>query len=394
MSAIDPSTPEEVIAAAIDAVRETPARRDELVALLPDGAGLYAGRTSAEVTRLRGYLLAALADVGLPASALPFVFEALESGHMPYEVAGAAIALRGSDSTAAAAAAPYLLRAVRNLSGADATVSFEGYDPRWPYARPTTALTEVLRTLGGLGAEAAAALPELERLLAQPERYSAKVVAEMQAAHDALGAAAQTCCGGEPVRETHSCCDDGPLDGVAADTGGELDTALEDQAGRVGTFAELFHGKPSVVAFFYTRCDNPYKCSLTVTKLAQLQRLVRERGLAGTLRIAAVTYDSAFDTPKRLERYGRDRGVAFDDDARFFRAISGFDELSRRFQLQVGYGPSTVNRHRIEAYLLDESGAVARRFTRLQWEPERVLEAAEELLAADWQHTGSVRATR
>ena len=42
---------------------------------------------------------------------------------------------------------------------------------------------------------------------------------------------------------------------------------LEDQDGARVTFGEFFAGKPSVVAFFYTRCDNPNKCSLTITKL-------------------------------------------------------------------------------------------------------------------------------
>lgn len=56
------------------------------MALLPENVPLYDGRTGAEVTRLRGYLLAAFADTGLPAAAVPYVLEALESGHMPYEL--------------------------------------------------------------------------------------------------------------------------------------------------------------------------------------------------------------------------------------------------------------------------------------------------------------------
>ena len=308
------------------------------MALLPEDVPLYAGRTSAEVTRLRGYLLAAFADTGLPEPALPYVLEALESGHMPYEVAGAAIALRGLGGPGAGAV-PYLLRAVRNLGGADATVSFESYDPRWPYARPTTALTEIRRTLAALGADAAAG-------------------------------------------PGHCCHDMAAMEPLEAHAAGALDVELEDQDGRPETFDGFFGGRPAVIAFFYTRCDNPYKCSLTVARLAQVQALVRERGLSGAIRLAAITYDPEFDLPKRLRRYGIDRGMTFGDDARFFRTTSGFDELRRRFRLGVNYGASTVNRHQIEVYVLDAEGGLAGSFTRFQWDPAAVLEAAEGLRAA------------
>jgi protein SCO1 len=336
---LDGSTPEEEIAAVIDAARGAPERAGDLVALLPETLPVHAGRSSAEVTRLRGYLLAALADTGLPANALPYVLEVLESGHEPYEVAGAAIALRGFDGPSDEVM-PYLEHAQRNMTGADLIVSFEAYDPRWPYRQPTTAVAELSRTVAEL---------------------------EAQASHPS-----PACCHTPPLRAE-------PQPAVAV----PRDVALEDQHGRSETFEGFFCGKPSVVAFFYTRCDSPYKCSLTVTKLGRLQVLLEERGLAERLRLAAITYDPDFDVPKRLETYGRDRNVRFGDDVRFFRTTSesGFDRLAQYFQLGVGYGSSTVNRHRIEAHLLDTQGETAESFIRLQWTPEAVLAAADASLA-------------
>ncbi len=371
MSAVGRSTPEADVAAAIDELARD-GRADELLGLLAERAPLYDGRTSAEVTRLRGWLLAAFADAGLPAPALRYALEALESGHMPYEVAGAAIAIRGIDGPAAHVV-PYLVRALHNLRGIDATVSFECYDPRWPFAQPTTAVSEVLRTLAGLGAQAAGAVGELELLLEAGPEYPAPARAQMRATIDVLRPAPRSCCAAAhpPV----------PPDRVGTagcDTRDLRDVTLEDQDGRVESFGGYFCGKPSVVAFFYTRCDNPYKCSLTVTKLASLQDTIRRRGLA--IRVAAITYDPEFDGPRRLRLYGADRGLQFGDDARCFRAISGFETLTRRLELKVGYGPATVNRHQIEAYLLDADGDVAASFTGLQWDPDEVLEAAECLL--------------
>ena len=37
-------------------------------------------------------------------------------------------------------------------------------------------------------------------------------------------------------------------------------------------------GHPTIVVFFYTRCDNPLKCTLTITKLGQMQRALEARG--------------------------------------------------------------------------------------------------------------------
>jgi protein SCO1/2 len=336
---LDSSTREEEVAAAIDALRCAPERVGELVALLPESLPVYAGRSSAEVTRLRGYLLAALADTGLPPVALPYVLETLESGHEPYEVAAAAIALRGFHGPGDEVM-PYLARAQRNMTGADSIVSFEAYDPRWPYAQPTTAVAELSRTIAKL---------------------------EAHAAH-----VSRACCHAPPLLEKT---------GRAVTV--PCDVALEDQHGRSETFEGFFRGKPSLIAFFYTRCESPYKCSLTVTRLGRLQALLEERGLAGRLRLAAITYDPEFDIPKRLETYGSDRSVRFGDDVRFFRttSMSGFDRLAQYFQLGVGYGRSTVNRHRIEAHLLDAQGEIAESFTRLQWTPEAVLAAADAFLA-------------
>jgi len=134
-----------------------------------------------------------------------------------------------------------------------------------------------------------------------------------------------------------------------------------------------------VLAFFYTRCDNPYKCSLTITRLAAVQRALDERGLAGGVRVTAVTYDPEFDLPHRLKLYGEHRGMRFGETARFFRAVSGFDRLRRRFDLRANYGPSTVSRHQIEVHVLDEQARVRTSFTRLQWQVDDVVRAVEEL---------------
>ena len=137
----------------VDDVRREPDGAARLAELLPENLPHHAGRSSADMVRMRGYLLAAFADTGLPDAAFPFLMESLETGVDAYEVAGAAIGLRGS-ATLPADIAAALLGAVDNIGGSDATMSFESIRPQLPYARPTTAVTELFRTVGWFGASA------------------------------------------------------------------------------------------------------------------------------------------------------------------------------------------------------------------------------------------------
>ena len=94
----------------------------ELIPLLHEGASIYAGRGSAACGRIRARILATFGEVGLPATALPFVIEALRTELNPEIVAGAAIAARGlagSDGDLARA----LVQALDNLHGRDAPVA-------------------------------------------------------------------------------------------------------------------------------------------------------------------------------------------------------------------------------------------------------------------------------
>ena len=63
---------------------------EALVPLLREQAPVYAGLPAAEAERLRGLLLLHLGSVGLPASAMPFILEELETGLNPFPVAAAA----------------------------------------------------------------------------------------------------------------------------------------------------------------------------------------------------------------------------------------------------------------------------------------------------------------
>jgi protein SCO1 len=369
---LTPDTAEEHIAALVDAVKENPRRRDCLVALLPEQISLYGGRSTNATVRMRGYIIAAFGQVGLPAAALPYVLEELESGRDPYLVAAAATALRGLDGPTSQVV-PFLVKAIENVRYADDAVSFDSYRPRWPLPTRTTAIEEILKTFAWLGPDAQSARPALEALHDHPEATTPSARATLEAVLAGLGGAGAGCCAA-PDTLTDQCAGEAHRD-LAVPVGVEL----EDQDGCRLSFGDFFSGRPSIVVFFYTRCDNPNKCSLTITKLTALQRALQERGLPGRIRTAAITYDPAYDLPPRLRAYGENRGVIFGDSDRFLRTTAGLGALQEYFDLGVNFGQASVNRHRIELFVLDHDGAIAGRFTRLQWNPHEVLQHASAL---------------
>ena len=378
----DAHTPEEDIAAFVDAIKRSPERRGSLVELLSERHPLYSGRGANASMRIRGYILASFETVGLPGAALPYVLEELQTGREAYLVAAAAKAIRGL-ADPPDEAARYLLKAVDNVTYVDDVVTFDEYRPTWPLLNSTTALAEICLTLALFGRRAATALPQLVTMRDDAASFSEATRASVARAIDSIsraqdeptdGSSATTCacCAPQVVEIERSRIESVGRNNAAV----PMDVEFEDQEERRLTYGDFFADKPSVAAFFYTRCTNPNKCSLTITKLGRLQCAIADAGMKGHIRTAAITYDPAFDLPSRLRAYAKNRGMSFGHDDRALRTTAGFPALSDYFDLGVNFGQAVVNRHRIELFVLDQRGRIAERFTRLQWDVTDVLKAA------------------
>lgn len=378
-------------AALVDALAADPDRRAQLTDLLREDHPLYDQRGAATTVRMRGWVLLALARAGVSDAALLFVLEELDTGVDAYLVSAAARALR-SYPRPTAALVPFVMRALTNIRYRDEPVSFENYGEYAVSSTGTSPVRELLATLAWLGPDARGVLREIESLRAQRGGLSKKLLIDVDRAVEAIRGDDQadkfgtdTCCmlpsglsntlswalssrrGCEPIEST----------------------IFEDHEGASITFKEFFRGHPSIIVFFYTRCDNPLKCSLTVTKLARIQKLLEARGLADQIHTAAITYDPAFDLPERLRGYGQNRGVRMDARHRMLRATDGVNTLRRHFQLGVNFIESLVNRHRIEAYILDAEGRIAASFERIHWDEQQVVDRTIEVLKEKSDETTS-----
>jgi cytochrome oxidase Cu insertion factor (SCO1/SenC/PrrC family) len=358
----------------IVAIRCTPARREELVPLLAEQCPIYQNLSTGEAERIRGFILASFETIGLPEAAMPFVLEELETGINPYTVAAAAKALRGAEEVSDRFLS-LLVAAAQRIAGNDDNVQYDTIDAGDRTTKRTSARTEILQTSALVGART----PSLRE------------TNDHGAAGDALAVLPTSPVDGagrphSPGVDEGCCC--APAT-PSLSTGDFDNLALQDQGGETFTYGGFFRGRASVLTFFYTRCMNPQKCSLTISKLAALQRRIATSGFCSPINVGAITYDPAYDQPERLRIYGSERGFRFDGRNRFMRTVGSFGPIQAKFNLHVGFGPATVNRHSVELLVLDARGIPVRGFSRIQWRESEVIQVLEEI--ADPKYFSMIR---
>ena len=248
-------------------------RADELVDQLHEGSDRYAGRSAAAAGRLRASVLAEFAEVGLPAAAVPYVVEVLRTELNPEVVAAAA---RGRTR----------LARLGSRTGVGAGPGHGQSAGSRRAGRPGTSRTALVEVLAALAWQPRSGRTWWRRWSGWVRRTvglepggssgAGRHVGRLAGA-DRAGPAGLVGRVGSLVPE--------PSAGVG-DLGGVV---VEDQDGVRQPLVDFLGRADTVVAFFYTRCQNPNKCSLTITKLADLQARMLERGLAGSSRQSVTT---------------------------------------------------------------------------------------------------------
>jgi len=358
---------------AVDIGRGDSAFTRTFLELLDERHAVYRNVGTPAVTRMRGAVLLALGHRALPAAALPFALEELESAHDAWLTAVAAHVLRKFPEPSESFAEP-LLSAVLYIQHRDEIVRLANYGGSGQGGETTTAMSEGMQTIGWLGRAGRACIARLEDLLSQnPGPATAAIVAralEAIRADDRAAVAVDSC----SCEETAAAVPSGSVSDISG-------LRFQDHAGTELTFADAFHGRPSIVVFFYTRCDNPAKCPLTMYRFGSLQRLLRESGLGDAIGMAAITYDPEYDHAGRLLQYAESWGAKPSALHRILRTLDGFPTLSDYFSLGVNFSASgIVNRHQLEAFVLDRRGRIAHAVTRRRWSETQLMGLAASLL--------------
>jgi protein SCO1/2 len=120
---------------------------------------------------------------------------------------------------------------------------------------------------------------------------------------------------------------------------------------------------------------------MSVSRLAWLQKELEAEGLARDVRLLALTFEPAFDTPTRLKRFVQNRGFVPSAHAIAARLQEpGHEVLLHDLDIPVSYSAGWVNTHGVEAVLLDGDGRLTRKYTAT-WDVPMVVADVRTLLA-------------
>jgi protein SCO1/2 len=146
------------------------------------------------------------------------------------------------------------------------------------------------------------------------------------------------------------------------------DQAFLDQRGQPFSFAQL-RGQDVVLAFIYTRCQDPRMCPLISGKFHALQGLLGSR----KAHLVEVTLDPTYDRPKVLARYGRVFGA---NPAKWTLAVGSPDadlRFAARFGVSTFPDPNIGIIHAEDTALIGPDGRVNEMITDTSWAPSEII---------------------
>ncbi|MBI4429692.1 MAG: SCO family protein [Ignavibacteriales bacterium] len=142
--------------------------------------------------------------------------------------------------------------------------------------------------------------------------------------------------------------------------------------------------KPKVLAmtFIYTRCPLPDFCIRMSDYFARIQReLKKDVSLNGKWHLFSVSFDTKFDSPEVLKKYGKNYGADFSvwdfltgSEATIERITDGFDMVIQSEQ-------GGIFNHNLRTAILDNDGNLVETIISNEWKPEEVTRKMRELIA-------------
>ncbi|MBA3685191.1 MAG: SCO family protein [Planctomycetes bacterium] len=139
--------------------------------------------------------------------------------------------------------------------------------------------------------------------------------------------------------------------------------------------AGILRGSPVVLAFAYTRCTNPLKCTATMASMVSLKKAIRDEARLQNARIIVVSYDAYLDDAASVTAYSQVHDLRLDGSAQFLVPIPGSNErLFKEWGVLATATDLGVSLHANQLFILDSHARVARRYSVLRPDESSVLE--------------------
>lgn len=349
------------------------AKASHVASLLNLSHSLYQGRDRFETLQIRAQILFILSCSYVPKEASPYIDDLLRNSQDPRSRAAAAYAA-GNFGSRGHKFIPALIRIITG-SQLDAPVALGLHSPLdHPDMTWTTDRLEAIRALGRIGTTTDECVAVLKVLAFDNITSTESALQEKITAREALqqlemvpiappAVAIQTALdspkhkGPEVLRQTH---------------------IFTDQNGEHISGARLM-GIPNVIAFFYTSCRNPGRCSTTTSQVLLLRQFLEALQIGTDVNVSLITLEPEVDDPARLRAYGDLHSMVCDERFRLLNPdTQTLDEMSKAVDLSVSRCCNTVTNHEATLFLLDSQGILANRHS--VGDPQLKMQAvAEEL---------------
>jgi protein SCO1 len=172
------------------------------------------------------------------------------------------------------------------------------------------------------------------------------------------------------VSTTQPVTGDSPLRRVVPVRVGDVvpDTPFVDQTGRPFRFSQL-RGQDAVLAFVYTRCQDPRMCPLISAKFHALQQRIGAR----RMHLVEVTLDPSYDRPPVLARYGKMFGANPRD---WTMAVGDADptlDFAARFGITAFPDQDAGIIHAENTVEIGPDGRIRSMITETAWQPDEII---------------------
>ncbi len=138
-----------------------------------------------------------------------------------------------------------------------------------------------------------------------------------------------------------------------------LPITCEDSHGRSATLAEWISG-PTLLMFFYSRCDNPLMCDRTASSVAKLQE---QPALPVEARLLLMTFEPDIDNAAALQRFAALHNIdTTKDNVHLLRVTerNSLEKLLVELSVPVAFSTGSVGIHDHAGYVFDKHGRLAR----------------------------------